>query len=84
MIQNMPQQEKKAKIIVKEDGTLDLTDLQVTDTTVFEITAVGYKNNLTFTYKEAENTFELNTSSKTLYTKGSTKTTTQSYNKPYR
>ena len=41
----------------------------------FEITAVGYKNNLTFTYKEAENTFELNTSSKTLYTKGSTKTT---------
>ena len=47
----------------------------MTDTTVFEITAVGYKNNLTFTYKEAENTFELNTSSKTLYTKGSTKTT---------
>lgn len=66
---------KGSKIIVKEDGTLDLTDLQVTDTTVFEITAVGYKNNLTFTYKEAENTFELNTSSKTLYTKGSTKTT---------
>ena len=64
-----------SKVIVKEDGTLDLTDLQVTDTTVFEITAVGYKNNLTFTYKEAENTFELNTSSKTLYTKGSTKTT---------
>ena len=64
-----------SKIIVKEDGTLDLTDLQVTDATVFEITAVGYKNNLTFTYKEAENTFELNTSSKTLYTKGSTKTT---------
>mgnify|MGYP004694279389 CR=1 FL=1 len=66
---------KGSKIIVKEDGTLDLTDLQVTDTTVFEITAVGYKNNLTFTYKEVENTFELNTSSKTLYTKGSTKTT---------
>ena len=43
-----------SKVIVKEDGTLDLTDLQVTDTTVFEITAVGYKNNLTFTYKEAE------------------------------
>ena len=64
-----------SKVIVKEDGTLDLTDLQVTDATVFEITAVGYKNNLTFTYKEAENTFELNTSSKTLYTKGSTKTT---------
>ena len=64
-----------SKVIVKEDGTLDLTDLQVTDATVFEITAVGYKNNLTFTYKEAENTFELNTSSKTLYTKGS---------KPYR
>ena len=36
---------------------------------------MGYKNNLTFTYKEVENTFELNTSSKTLYTKGSTKTT---------
>ena len=64
-----------SKVIVKEDGTLDLTDIQVTDATVFEITAVGYKNNLTFTYKEAENTFELNTSSKTLYTKGSTKTT---------
>ena len=64
-----------AKVIVKEDGTLDLTDLQVTDTTVFEVTAVGYKNNLTFTYKEAENKFELNTTSKTLYTKGSTKTT---------
>ena len=59
-----------SKVIVKEDGTLDLTDIQVTDATVFEITAVGYKNNLTFTYKEAENTFELNTSSKTLYTKG--------------
>ena len=66
---------KGSKVIVKEDGTLDLTDLQVTDTTVFEIIAVGYKNNLTFTYKEAENTFELNTSSETLYTKGSTKTT---------
>ena len=64
-----------AKVIVKEDGTLDLTDLQVTDTTVFEVTAVGYKNNLIFTYKEAENKFELNTTSKTLYTKGSTKTT---------
>ena len=64
-----------SKVIVKEDGTLDLTDIQVTDATVFEITAVGYKNNLTFTYKQAENTFELNTSSKTLYTKGSTKTT---------
>ena len=64
-----------AKVIIKEDGTLDLTDLQVTDTTVFEVTAVGYKNNLTFTYKEAENKFELNATSKTLYTKGSTKTT---------
>ena len=64
-----------SKVIVKEDGTLDLTDLQVTDTTVFEVTAVGYKNNLTFTYKEVENKFELNTASKTLYTKGSTKTT---------
>lgn len=40
-----------AKVIVKEDGTLDLTDLQVTDTTVFEVTSVGYKNNLVFTYK---------------------------------
>lgn len=47
----------------------------MTDTTVFEVTAVGYKNNLTFTYKEAENKFELNAASKTLYTKGSTKTT---------
>ena len=64
-----------AKVIVKEDGTLDLTDLQVTDKTVFEVTAVGYKNNLTFTYKEAEDKFELNAASKTLYTKGSTKTT---------
>ena len=64
-----------AKVIVKEDGTLDLTDLQVTDTTVFEVTAVGYKNNLTFTYKEAENEFELNAASKTLYTKGSKKAT---------
>ena len=29
-----------SKVIVKEDGTLDLTDLQVTDATVFEITEV--------------------------------------------
>ena len=62
-----------AKVIVKEDGTLDLTDLQVTDTTVFEVTSVGYKNNLVFTYKEAENKFELNTTAKTLYTEGQTK-----------
>ena len=41
-----------SKVIVKEDGTLDLTDLQVTDTTVFEITAVGYKNNLTLLTKK--------------------------------
>ena len=64
---------KGAKVIVKEDGTLDLTDLQVTDTTVFEVTSVGYKNNLVFTYKEAENKFELNTTAKTLYTEGQTK-----------
>ena len=62
-----------AKVIVKEDGTLDLTDLQVTDTTVFEVTSVGYKNNLVFTYKEAEDKFELDTTAKTLYTKGKTK-----------
>ena len=62
-----------SKVIVKEDGTLDLTDLQVTDTTVFEVTSVGYKNNLVFTYKEAENKFELNTTAKTLYTEGQTK-----------
>nr|WP_295293651.1 Ig-like domain-containing protein [uncultured Blautia sp.] len=62
-----------AKVIIKEDGTLDLTDLQVTDTTVFEVTSVGYKNNLVFTYKEAENKFELNTTAKTLYTEGQTK-----------
>lgn len=84
MIQNMLQPGRGSKVIVKEDGTLDLTDLQVTDTTVFEITAVGYKNNLTFTYKEAENTFELNTSSKTLYNKRQHKNYSQSYNKPYR
>ena len=62
-----------AKVIVKEDGTLDLTDLQVTDTTVFEVTSVGYKNNLVFTYTEAEDKFELDTTAKTLYTKGKTK-----------
>lgn len=62
-----------AKTIVKEDGTLDLTDLQVTDETVFEVTAVGYKNPLLFTYGEMQ--FDLNASKKTLYTKGQTKTT---------
>ena len=62
-----------AKVIVKEDGTLDLTDLQVTDTTVFAVTSVEYKNNLVFTYKEAEDKFELDTTAKTLYTKGKTK-----------
>ena len=61
-----------AKVIVKEDGTLDLTDLQVTDATVFEITAVGYKNNLTFTYGEAKAEFKLNSTAKTIYTKGQT------------
>ena len=61
-----------AKVIVKEDGTLDLTDLQVTDATVFEITAVGYKNNLTFTYGEIKAEFKLNSTAKTIYTKGQT------------
>ena len=61
-----------AKVIVKEDGTLDLTDLQVTDAPVFEITAVGYKNNLTFTYGEAKAEFKLNSTAKTIYTKGQT------------
>ncbi len=61
-----------AKVIVKEDGTLDLTDLQVTDATVFEITAVGYKNNLTFTYGETKVEFKLNSTAKTIYTKGQT------------
>ena len=61
-----------AKVIVKEDGTLDLTDLQVTDATVFEITAVGYKNNLTFTYGETKDEFKLNSTAKTIYTKGQT------------
>ena len=61
-----------AKVIVKEDGTLDLTDLQVTDATVFEITAVRYKNNLTFTYSEIKAEFKLNSTAKTIYTKGQT------------
>lgn len=61
-----------AKVIVKEDGTLDLTDLQVTDATVFEITAVGYKNNLTFTCGETKAEFKLNSTAKTIYTKGQT------------
>ena len=61
-----------AKVIVKEDGTLDLTDLQVTDATVFEITAVGYKNNLTFIYGETKAEFKLNSTAKTIYTKGQT------------
>ena len=61
-----------AKVIVKEDGTLDLTDLQVTDATVFEITAVGYKNNLTFTNGETKAEFKLNSTAKTIYTKGQT------------
>ena len=63
---------RAAKVIVKEDGTLDLTDLQVTDATVFEITAVGYKNNLTFTYGETKAEFKLNSTAKTIYTKGQT------------
>lgn len=63
-----------SKVIVKEDGTLDLTDLEVADGTVFEVTSVGYKNKLTFTYYK-EVAFKLNASSKTLYTKGQTKAT---------
>ena len=62
-----------AKVIVKEDGTLDLTDLQVTDTTVFEVTSVGYKNNLVFTYKEAEDKFGIRYHSKNSLYKGKTK-----------
>ena len=46
---------KGSKIIVKEDGTLDLTDIQVTDATVFEITAVGY--NITALLINHENPF---------------------------
>lgn len=57
-----------AKVIVKEDGSLDLTDLQVTEGTVFEVTATGYKNNLIFTYEEAK--FSLDVTEKTLYVKG--------------
>ena len=63
-----------SKVIVKDDGTLDLTGLEVADGTVFEVTSVGYKNKLTFTYYKKV-TFKLNASSKTLYTKGQTKTT---------
>lgn len=57
-----------SKVIVKEDGSLDLTDLQVTEGTVFEVTATGYKNNLVFTYEEAK--FSLDITEKTLYVKG--------------
>ena len=57
-----------AKVIVKEDGSLDLIDLQVTEETVFEVTATGYKNNLVFTYEEAK--FSLDVTEKTLYVKG--------------
>lgn len=57
-----------AKVIVKEDGSLDLADLQVTEGTVFEVTATGYKNNLVFTYEEAK--FSLDVTEKTLYVKG--------------
>ena len=63
-----------SKVIVKEDGTLDLTDLEVADGTVFEVTSVGYKNKLIFTYYK-DVAFKLNASSKTLYTKGQTKVT---------
>lgn len=57
-----------AKVIVKEDGSLDLTDLQVTEGTVFEVIATGYKNDLVFTYEEAK--FSLDVTEKTLYVKG--------------
>ena len=57
-----------AKVIVKEDGSLDLADLQVTEGTVFEVTATGYKNNLVFTYEEAK--FSLDVTEETLYVKG--------------
>ncbi len=64
---------RKSKIIIKEDGTLDLTDLTVTDDSEFVVEAEGYANNLTFQY--ADRYFKLNASSKTLYTAGSSKYT---------
>ena len=43
----------------------------MTEGTVFEVTATGYKNNLVFTYEEAK--FSMNATAKTLYTKGQNK-----------
>ena len=42
-----------AKVIVKEDGTLDLTDIEVTNGTKFVVTSSAY-DNLTFDYVAAE------------------------------
>ncbi len=61
--------ERFGKIIVKEDGSLDLTDLTVTKDSEFVVKATGYAKDLTFTY--TARVFKLNASSKTLYTAGS-------------
>lgn len=44
---------KGAKVIVKEDGTLDLTDIEVTNGTKFVVTSSAY-DDLTFDYVAAE------------------------------
>ena len=44
---------KGAKVIVKEDGTLDLTDIEVTDGTKFVVTSSAY-DDLTFDYVAVE------------------------------
>ena len=44
---------KGAKVIVKEDGTLDLTDIEVTDETKFVVTSSAY-DDLTFDYVAVE------------------------------
>ena len=44
---------KGAKVIVKEEGTLDLSDLEVTDGTKFVVTSSAY-DDLAFTYSAAE------------------------------
>ena len=44
---------KGAKVIVKEDGTLDLTDIEVTNGTKFVVTSSAY-DDLTFDYAAAE------------------------------
>ena len=44
---------KGAKVIVKEDGTLDLSDLEVTNGTKFVVTSSAY-DDFTFTYSAAD------------------------------